>query len=409
MIRKELLREITDTDWDNIFLLDAIWQNDNELAPRRLKGAIKGVIKSLFLTGPYMRKVHGNPRILFVYPYNKRKDHLQAFVNLTSQIDDAELLLPGPTRFRPRGFIDIWFIVRYMRRRKFPLKKAIDLARNQAAVLSFLDEIVKLDIQKYKMIVVYYDLASIGRFIVEFAQKRKIPSATLQHGAFVSANEKLDGLDKYGIELSYCAADYLLAWNQFSKEEAVKAGMAPERVVVLGPPKYAGLHIAPPPSEPKGIFGVILGWDEARRQNVELVKIANEAAQKSGLKYIIRCHPGSNSAEYTNIANEFCVGVCPAAQSIIEYMDTVDFSICGGTSMFVELLLLGRPVYRLRSEKDKYYRIDVAAFSTADDLLEQVQNKSVDVDKEKLKRYVCEPNEILGNYQKFFKTVGEER
>jgi hypothetical protein len=229
---------------------------------------------------------------------------------------------------------------------------------------------------------------------------------TLQHGIFAKKSA-IHTISDTAFELSSSISDYYLAWNEYTKDEAVKVGLQPNKVIVLGAPKY--INIKEPESACHAyndLFGVILNNSAFDTHNRHLVNMANQIYSKTGKKYILRYHPQMKGDEYKSLYGQGFFKKDDNTHSISEYANEVSFTIISSSSVFVDLLLLKHPTYRLRVfEEDTYSSVTYNSFSSVDELLDILKCGNFD---NKAFSYLCNSYDTYDNYRHFFDNVLSE-
>lgn len=215
-----------------------------------------------------------------------------------------------------------------------------------------------------RMLVVRYDAFFLDNFIVQFARNNKIVSATLQHGVMVARRESLsDRVDFSGLEFKYFTSDYFLAWNTFTKREAVKNGVDEKKVCVLGNAKCLSVEAFPYVNT--GVFGVILDGKDTSENNERMVNLANSISTRMQMKYRLRYHPAFRGDEYKCITNENAIddGICKS--SLEEFLKVHEFCIVSNSTLLFEIPYYGRMYYRFSENRpdDKYIDLEEPCFN----------------------------------------------
>ena len=84
-----------------------------------------------------------------------------------------------------------------------------------------------------------------------------------------------------------------------------------------------------------------------------------------------------------------------------EFAGMVSFSVASESSVYVELICLGHPTYRLRVDaNDKFARVGMGSFQTLEELSELREDDSL---RQRLYHYFCCEGDIKENYVKFIK------
>lgn len=247
-----------------------------------------------------------------------------------------------------------------------------------------------------RMIVVRYDAFYLDNFIVQFARNNKIVSATLQHGVMVARRESLSHrVDFSGLEFKFFTSDYFLAWNTFTKREAVKNGVDEEKVCVLGNAKC--LSVKAFPYSNTGVFGVILDGKDTSENNEKMVNVANSISKKINMKYRLRYHPAFRGDEYKCITNEYAIVDDICISSIEEFLKEHEFCIVSNSTLLFEIPYYGRMYYRFSEKKtdDKYIDLDEPSFYDVESFANLYTSCS-------LNQTVCSSKQDREKYRDFF-------
>lgn len=334
-----------------------------------------------------------------------RLDHLRSFDQVAALAQPCDIQRPttmhGEFSFMyalksiPMIFASIPFTIRH----GWGIRDWLCLLSHWLQVCHFKEFVNNLNFAKYQLIVVYFDANSCSSALVQIAKQKGCDTATLMHGIFNAPKEHPQNIDETGFSFTASTANHFLAWNQFSKDEAMKSGIAEHKIHIVGIPKFIGREV-PPQGVPTNCFGVILGWIDNDVENKNLINIANIVAKKLGLKYYLRYHPSFLGNEYANIVTADYQGNLKG--SIEEYISQTDFSIVGNSSMIIELLYLGHSAFHLHTPNilDKYENINSISFETADQLVEKMKRSTRLNDRER--EYLCGPQRPEIYYNAFF-------
>ena len=377
---------------------------------------IKKFIKSIFISEyEYVIKYNNSyNEILFFYShFFYRNDHFNTFINFTNGLDIGDVLYP----IRKKHNINIkkslklslkcisW--LKHLRNQNMNFREKIIVLHTLLEAKKFIEIIDKINIGKYKMLSVYYDVNPIDNLLVQYFKSENKVTSTLQHGSFIAKRNNCKNFESRGIELSNCISDFFLAWNEFTKDEAIKAGIKNNNIKVLGIPKYLNLKSELDSNEiqdeNKFVFGLILGTKGSQVQNLALINIANKISRDMNYKYKIKFHPSFEGNEYDDyIDKKFYAGYFDKYSTITDYIRTVKFSLVGNSSVYIELIYLKHTTYRIVGvgDFDKFIDIKENTFTSYSDLEKILQNK--ENDNEVLFEYLCTVTNIKNSYLDFF-------
>lgn len=263
--------------------------------------------------------------------------------------------------------------------------------------------LAKVNLKQYRLAIVYSELTPDENYIVQRFTQNGIPTATMQHGTFVHSENKEDTT---GIQLRSSISTYFLAWNRFTYDMAIDEGMDKNKIKVLGIPKFiTGQQVRVQSKYEGTVFGVILNGytPQFHKENIRLLKCAMETAQQKGFKFIIRYHPDMKGDEYSEYYDSEWASVADNKISISEYVGDVAFTLVSNSSVFVELIYLMHPVYRLEGEaNDIYSRISYNRFKGTEDLLKMIERPNSNGE---VFDYLCTTHNVFNSYNAFFKEI----
>lgn len=345
--------------------------------------------------------------LLFYGMFNCRKDHQRTFLNFAKHYEDADVCYAdfyAKKRITLLHFLlsiflfPIWSFQMIFKR--VPIYEIFNAIRYVNLTYIYTRELRSVVNTDYKFIVVYYDTSPDENYLVQVFKNRGIITMTMQHGIFARKSH-IKSISDTAFELQMSISDYFLAWNTYTQDEAVKVGLEKNRVVVLGAPKFID---AKKPNEvlccSKNIFGVILNNSAFDFHNKKLVEMANIISESVGYKYVLRYHPQLKGNEYNSLTNSFYGGSSSNDKTIAEYASEVSFTIISSSSVFVDLLMLNHPVYRLRvHDEDTYSTVLYNSFQSVGELKAMLDNCS---DNSEVFNYLCNDYNVYQNYRNFF-------
>lgn len=410
------MKRYTRLDWKKILALPLFF----EKYEKKTKNALKGVILELLYLSPnqfdFIQKEKSDTLFFCASGYH-RADHLKNFMKVYECCPHADALVgknfvehENPYAIRWKNLIRylgksaVWFWTAVKQGLKF--SAFIHIWPNLIEIDSLIGIISELPLQQYKRLVVYFDGWPADCFMVQLFKESGKVTYTLQHGTFARGIDNFKNTDEYGFELKASTADFFLAWNNYTVQEAEAMGLDTHRFRILGMPKFIGVKQGDFHEKATRKFGVVLNWSANSQQNIALVEIANQIAQKIGFQYILKYHPTDKGVEYDSyVVKDLCGGViCGRSTTLEEYIQKVDFSIVGNSSMLLEFLWMGTPVYHYFDSDtyDKYQSIEEISFSNITEF-----ESIFDFDEAKLNRIrkqLCGPANPEVQYKDFFET-----
>lgn len=378
------------------------------------KSIIIGLLFDIF---EYNYITNENAKHLFIFSmdYSNREDHRKNFNNITELNEFEDILLAkGKTKknLKPSNLSALFYI-------PFWFNKLIFSGCNFKQALFLLGSLIKsynlkratlknVDIKKYRLAVVYFDAALSDNIIAQTFKNAGIKTATLQHGHFVATIHNSQNIDDIGVGFEGFVCDYFLSWGEYTNQEAISEGINKKSLITLGIPKYIDCKRKLNKTE-TGIYGLVLGSQIYKNQNMELIKLANEFSKKVNKKYILRLHPTSNYEDYREyVSHAAQFKVCEKTQSVLDFSNEIDFALVYSSSVYAELIFLNVPCFRYVGENDDIYKnITWDRFFLFEELMKvydyyevnQTQSKKK---LEETKTFLCAAGDIGKNYKDFF-------
>lgn len=202
-----------------------------------------------------------------------------------------------------------------------------------------------------KNLLIFQDCDFASNTIVQLMKNKDIYTVELQHGQWLYRNEPYDDY----LNIANFTADCILAWNEFTKTQFLKAGYDEKNICVAGSTKY----VKEPETEAlqktkKQIFGVVLDtpvYSYSYSYNCKLLEIADHVAKNMGIAFYIKMHPYDSEENYKKfLLSENCLGCVERGMSMKAYAQMVDFSLAHTTSASVDLMILNAFVFLFRTE-----------------------------------------------------------
>lgn len=354
---------------------------------------------------------HDDAKILSYINQERISCHLQN-ENVTKLVKMDVLSNYGKTKLKIHSdgyelifLFVVWFVE--LRKRRIPYRiigVLISYLMSLWRFQKFLN--TNVEYRKYNLLLTFYDSPIDSAFITELFRSNKVRTATLQHGQFTAWRE--NDFVNSGVEFRSFSSDYMLCWNKFTVEEAVKTGIKKRRMKIVGILGYVNAQTAICTNPQNGIFGVVIGHPMFEQQNVALITAANMLAQTYNLKYYLKLHPNYTEDYYKGIVEpDLYLGNVEKGIGLLEYANSVEFSLVGSSSIFVELIYVHHDVIRFSDNdvKDKFRDIRIGKrFSNPEELVD-IYKKNVDSEYfRKLFDYLCTVENVTETYKDFLKT-----
>jgi hypothetical protein len=373
--------------------------------------AVSSVFRHIFF-GNYQLNTHLNnkfkSKVLFFYDeqYNyKRTDYRELFDSVVNCMDERkDVIIYKRVSFNfsvlttlnllilvPIWFFKFKFFWKNFKIVSFFIIRLIELYRFQR-------QISINSLKNYRIVTVFFDLSYNCNLLVQNAKKKKVKTATLQHGIMLSERD-MSILDFSAPEFRGGISDYFLLWNQFTFTEAIKSGIAKDRLKILGISRCINMIKAKNPEN--NVFGVVMDGIHTDNCNLFMINASNLLSESFGYKYYLKIHPNEEKSNYNKfISKEHCLGVFDQSKSFYDYICSVEFSIVGNSTALFEMAYCSHKFFRFTSNSlfDKYKDIDIPSFKTERELL-NLYRASYDEDSFKT---LCTVSDIENSYFNFF-------
>lgn len=400
----------TPIEWDKVFKREAI---SYECGTRR--NTLK-LLLSVLCT-PYISRISNiifqedkHSKILFFQSDNERKSGVKQFMNVTKLPKHSDILTCNGKRkinyhivsgFKTIPFLFYW--IKTLNQTQLTLTEKLHVISLLITIYNFQRKISFIEIRKYNLFVSFYDSLLFDAYLTEIFKLNKIATATLQHGAFESwrTNEIIHS----GIELRSFHSDYFLCWNKYTVKEAIKCKINPSQLIITGIIGYIGYKYQEVKSPSNKIFGVVLGHPAFHQENIALIQAANLLAQHSQYKYYLKLHPNYKENAFNSYINNYYIGNIKKGIPIQEYANSVEFSLIGSSSVYIELIFIKHDTIRYSdgSIYDKFRDIHIGKyFSKVDDIIDVYKKTNNNNASDELFDILCTVKDIDAAYKNFF-------
>ncbi len=317
------------------------------------KSEALGSLKSLanFLLSFDVRELKQGPLqdtlVVFGY-YPSRKDHRELMENIAKRIGECTYLDMSKWNRRhlkisPKNILKglrdgFW----NMSGVGMSAKERLLLAANLCFYLNTLDEISKVDFSNTHKFLCLANTLDLENLFTQFLKTKGIKTYSLMEGAyFIQENE----LPITNIAFENLSSDIQLCWGQFSKDQFIKYGYAPSKMIVAGYPKNVeGEPMKDNNPYKKGV--VLLSQYFLERQNLSLIDILANYTDK--IEFSLKLHPSLDFNFYSSLANEKGMSILPKDMTLKQCVDNTnfDFAIAINSTAYYEALMRGLPCMR---------------------------------------------------------------
>lgn len=333
---------------------------------------------------PHYNHAKQNKIIFILAPpdvQKRRNDIYQMFnnvCNLTNSCDQLYFSYTNLYKFSFKRSIRLIVLILYWSIQLTHCKLSI---RKKTRILYELTQLYDLqnilnNLYLYKLVLVFYDANLYNNFIIQYFKSKNCKTATLQHGVMVASRENIENnLDFKGIEFNGFISDYFLAWNDFTKREAIKSGIPSHKIIILGVVKCLGKKQLRINLHKKNCLGILLDGIYSNINNERLIKVINNFCIITNSNYIVKYHPAYKGNEFESLINEHG-RVLPINSPIEKLIEATDAIIVANSTALFELAYLNINFYRFKSENsiDKYRDLEIPMFSNEYELLNISKN-----------------------------------
>lgn len=375
---------------------------------------LKMVLRILFDEFKYDFRTKKNTEgiIYNSYTYQYRLDYKYSSKKISEILPNSEEIFEErKISFNKRIFVSLYLVICWNKKikkiktiprteRYFLLKKLLNCWK-LSRVLS------KYDFNRIKYCVLQFDAIDTENLLSQYLQRNNIVTFTLQHGHFHHTEFIDNGVFHISPPYEGFVSNYFLAWGDYSKFEAIANGIEENKIIEVG-----ALKRKPKSTVIKhnhfNVFSLVLNGTLGNNENIKLLEIANNIYEKYNIKFIVRPHPSAKENDYIYSQCKGFIGFSHSNEETIEEMASrVDFSICGNSTVFTELLQINSIAFSMRPTQsiDTYTLIDRIRFSDIKELcilIDIYRNNPSELDRiicEERKKIFC-TNEIEVSYSK---------
>lgn len=182
----------------------------------------------------------------------------------------------------------------------------------------------------------------LENLLTQLLKQKGIKTYSLMEGVYFYQESDLPITD---IAFFNLTSDIQLCWGQYSKDELIKYGYAPDKMIVAGYPKnVSGRSLKQSNSFTKAV--VLLSQYVMEEQNQALIKILSKFADK--IEFSLKLHPTLDFEAYSNIASKYSMKIVPKDLTLNDCVDNdrFDFAVAINSTAYYEALMRGLPCLR---------------------------------------------------------------
>ena len=289
------------------------------------------------------------------------------------------------------GATNIRMLFQLLPTRNFRLWESLYLYTSYIRCLQFID---CFSSAKIKNLVVFGDMQQLDNCLVQYLKQKRCITATLQHGLYLDTTDDPSNINY--VNFMNIVSEYFLSWGDATKSLVEKYSKA--KVNIVGKPL--------PPLEPvqaanaeKKFFAILFDTSVYKSQNKLLLAIANEVEKKLSITALFCLHPDNDPEEY---------GIDKSRFLDRNRIGAAEFIIGHSTTFLIELMCLGKQVFRMRSEIRWHEVSDGVIFEDANELMNKI-GKPLTSTSMPDKFIACVGEESLAKYKNFFRHLAQDR
>ena len=288
--------------------------------------------------------------------------------------------------------------------RQMPKWGSIDIKLRMIASMlecwEILNEYKKIS-NKYNIIrcLVLCDYQPVDTIVVQYLNCKGIETVSLQHGVYSEGSIP---------QLKNSVACKILVYGRQSYDLFLRCGVSEDRIVVCGFPQMIGVEQRKRVN--KRTFhkiGVVMSGYADDISDKRMMDIITKYSQDKDWELYLKIRIGLSKKSYCYFNDCKIKEIYSGEIDSVEFVDKMDLIICGGSTITIESIVRGVPVF-IYSDNDRnaYPELADYRFSDLDSLgalydsffsqFEEYKNKI-----ELLKAYYCEDNAEY-NYREFF-------
>lgn len=205
-----------------------------------------------------------------------------------------------------------------------------------------------LDVSNIKVVMVFQDHEIVENILVQIIKNSGGKSVLLQHGQRVYRRSDADYM---GIE--NFISDYTLLWNEFSREQFLKAGHDINRLPVVGSTKYLFDKNNESNKFISNIrtIGVVLDVPHqqgAKEANRSLIKMGKKISEEFGVKLLVKPHPSDKLKDL--VKENININFFEEKKSIQDFIKRVDLVIGHSSGALVDSIIAKKIVLQFENE-----------------------------------------------------------
>ncbi len=318
-------------------------------------------------------KLPVNNGFLATFMDNKRADHLNLFnrvVDNFSSLPTINYLFDFKKKvcFHPLLIIKTFVrLIKDFRHIGIPFTSKLHWIVEYIYLENTILELNKIDISRVRKYLCMSHVLDIENLLTQYLRQKGVITYSLQDGIYyIFKKNAVVGSVAYNI----FAADHLLCWGQYTKDEYTSWGIDSSRLSVAGYPK-GNLQTKQKNSNKYYKCLVMLAGPNFGDVNTKLLNILSSL--KTQFEFVLKSHP-NNFDVIDSYAKKHSFGLVPKGVALTSCFEggEYDFCIAVNTTSYYESWIAGLPSIRYFDDRfDVFYGFD-DSFSTEDEFLKLV-------------------------------------
>lgn len=298
-----------------------------------------------------------------------RKDHFELYNSVLERLSihpavNELFKLKKRVSFHPRNTLRVVRCI-YMQIKPLglPFFERISWCAEYALLCNTLLDLDKINFSGVRKYLCMCSVIGLENLLTQYLRNKGVVTFSLQDGIYYLFKKNfVIG----SISYEHFAADHLLCWGQYTKDEYVSYGISPERIDVAGYPKGSVQRFFKGSNNYyKGL--VLLAGTSYGDVNNDLLIILDSL--KGSIEFVLKPHP-ANYSIIESYANSKNIEIIPRSMTLNQCFESglYDFCIAVNTTAYYESWMSGIPCLRYYDDRfDNFFGFD-DLFSTREEL-----------------------------------------
>lgn len=354
----------------------------------------------------YSIEKYGKGNIIFFYSNaNRTRQYVQQKMQCVDNLSKSKISVrPNKRKIHFKGFFGLFYIICWYKQfRKLSFERKESLLMTMYIYESYINlcdllKVLKDNIHNINLVISVHDNRMMDSVVIQYFNNINIDTCTLQHAELLE--------DDLWLDVGKSFSKQFCVYGDLTYNRAIKAQRHNNNFLKLGMPHMIGIKHKIDRNKTTKKFGVFLDYIGFEKNNIQMILLANEIAEKYNLSFFIKYHPSLKEYDYTDKCSKACKHFYRDEINANDLISDIEFAITSMSSMFGELVYQGIPVIRfIVNNKDVYKGIDYLRISSFDEVNRYYKNsKCTEIFYEEIEKTVeliCGLSDPKEAYTKF--------